>query len=71
MTGIYINSDGVWNRIKHPMVNVDGVWLVCKNVWINANGKWHKVWQFEAEIITLPVNFKTRQEIHDVCACAA
>lgn len=71
MTGIFTKQNDTWRPIKCPATNVDGVWYPIRSVFHRNNGQWHKIWQFEAEIITLPVNFETRQEIHDVCACAA
>ena len=71
MTGVYVNEWGTWHRVQYPQVNVDGVWLVCKAVWVNGEGIWHKIWEFEAEYMTLPRNFISEREIQDVCACAA
>lgn len=71
MANVYVNKDGIWNKIRCPYVNVDGVWCVVRSVYVRTPTEWKKVWQFEAEILTLPVNFNKRQEIQDVCACAA
>lgn len=72
MTGVFTNQNGEWHYIHAPQVNVDDVWCLCKAVFVKAEGEWHRVWQRDANVLTLPVRrVPIYKEIHDVRSCAA